>query len=121
MGYSEFGVGGESGFVRPSTFIAEQLVDTERGYAQGPERALLAALLFDGVQAYLNYASATTEAVRTRYREAFNWISRRSEDYVFDFESVCEALGIDADYLRLGLINACLSAVGERKRSRRSF
>ena len=66
-------------------------------------------------------SSATTEAVRSHYREAFNWINRRSEDYIFDFESVCEALGIDADYLRLGLINACLCTMGERKRSRRSF
>jgi len=121
MSYSEFSSIGEGQGGCGATFIAEQLVDSERGYARGPERALLAAILFDGVQAFLNYASASSEAVKARYREAYNWIVRRGDDYVFDFESVCEALGIDPDYLRLGLINACSAGVENRKKSRRSF
>jgi hypothetical protein len=119
MAYSEYG-SGESGGGHP-TCIAEQLVDVERGYAQGPERALLAALLFDGVQAYMNYACASSDAARVRYQEAFNWVSREGDEYVFSFENVCEALGIDAQYLRLGLLNACNSSLLERKKSRRSF
>lgn len=119
MAYNEFG-NGDEGFRGRGLGIAEHLIDCERGYAKGPERALMSALLFDGVQAYMNYATATSESTRTRYREAFNWITRAGEDYVFSFESVCEGLGIDAEFLRLGLTNACNSHPRKWRRSRRS-
>ena len=121
MSQAEFlGVGEWCGR-RGVTFIAEQLVDSEGGYARGPERALLAALLFDGVQAFLNYVAASSEGVKAKYREAYNWITRRGDDYIFDFESVCEALGIDSNYLRLGLINTCVSGLQNRRKNRRTF
>jgi len=100
--------------------IAEHLIDSERGFARGPERALMSALLFDGVQAYINYAGANSEAARLKYREAFSWVNRVGEDYVFSFDCVCEALGIDPQYLRLGLLNACSSPEHHCKRTRRS-
>ncbi len=118
MAYNEFEISDEQ-FRGRGLGIAEHLVDNERGFARGPERALMSALLFDGIQAYIAYATATTEAARARFREAFNWVNRVGEDYVFSFDSVCEALGIDAQYLRLGLINACNSR-RKWKRSRRS-
>ena len=119
MAYNEFGNGDEQ-FRGRGVGIAEHLIDSERGYAQGPERALMSALLFDGVQAYMNYATAACDAARNRYREAFNWVNSAGEDYVFSFESVCDALGVDAAYLRLGLLNACNSRPRKWRRGRTS-
>jgi hypothetical protein len=88
-----------------STDVAGEISMSAHGYADGPERDLLAALLFDGIQSYLSYLRASTTEARTRYREAFTWVHREGDAYVFSFESVCDALGIDADYLRYGLVN----------------
>ena len=110
--YSEYG-----GVTR---FVSD-IVDGTEGYAKGPERALLSALLFDGVQAYLSYMM--TESARTvdANKEAFFWVNDQNKDYVFSFDCVCEALGINPEYLRLGLINVCNSNRDEWKRGRRTF
>ena len=76
------------------------------GYAQGPERALLSALLFDAIQLFLAGRSPRSFADVSAFRETQAWIISHDREYVFSFENVCEALGIDPDYLRLGLINA---------------
>lgn len=101
--------------------IVEEIVDGNHGYARGPERALLSALLFDGIQAYMAYALHERGQERGECKEAYLWVHTAGSDYVFSFESVCEALGIDPDYLRLGLANAVNSAPGEWKRARRNF
>ncbi len=89
------------------------------GYAQGPVRALMSALLFDGIQAYINFKLADSAAKRARYREAVNWIKNGSTKYIFSFNCVCEALGIDAEYLRFGLANVAVSDRPVWKRTRR--
>lgn len=87
------------------TVIAQEN-EYRQGYADGPERALLVALLFDAVQAYLNYFKSEQIPKRQRDTEALNWINSFDRSYVFSFENVCEALGIDSSYLRYGLVNA---------------
>lgn len=105
---SELGTGG--------TLFIEDMALGERGYAVGPERELLSALLFDGIQSYLNYAGAEDSEAKSKYREAYAWIHRRGDEYIFSFENVCEGLGIDADYLRYGLANVCASGILKGKR-----
>jgi len=119
MSYSEFGTGGE--ITSQGTTVIHQVVDNQGGYARGPERSLLAALLFDGVQNYLNYCSAQSGSVRNRFQEAYNWVMSNETDYVFSFIGSCEALGIDYKYLRLGLINISNSYSDTIKKSRRNF
>lgn len=102
------------------TYIVEDVALSERGYARGPVRALMSALLFDGVQAYMNFASSAGGRSVRRYQEAYNWVHQRGSGYIFEFDSVCEALGIDPEYLRIGLANA-LNSRDERKKARRTF
>jgi hypothetical protein len=107
---------------RVGTVLLEDWVDSESGPAQGPERALMSALLFDGVITCLNYAGCTSASGQRRFRETFAWVSSADTEYVFSFHNVCECLGINPDGLRLGLINACNSKVAaSRKKSRRNF
>ena len=102
-----------------NTIIVDELLQSEKGYAMGPERSLFAALLFDGIQSYFLYANFTSKA-SARHREAYNWVHSGDSEYVFSFENTCEALGIDPSFLRYGLLNACHSSV-TRKRKRRTF
>lgn len=106
-------------FEPTQTLIAE--VQVTPGFAEGPERNLLAALLFDGIQSYMAYFFAKGTNAKTKYREAYSWIHSRNDDYVFSFENVCEALGLDPEYLRLGIANACASQAYSQTRSRRRF
>ena len=104
-----------------STLLVEEEFCSDKGYASGAERALMSALLFDGVQSYLNYSLATSTGQREKNREAFLWVNSKDESYVFSFENVCEGLGIDSDNLRLGIANFVSSHTEEFKRARRNF
>lgn len=104
-----------------TTFGVDEMSDGDRGYARGPVRSLMSALLFDGVQAYMMYETSSGATGRQRYREAFNWVHNKGKEYIFSFDSVCEALGIDADFLRYGLVNASTTYAAEWKRARRNF
>ncbi len=110
--------GSESVF---ATSVIEELLDGNKGYASGPERGLLSALLFDGVQAYIHYALASSPKEKTRYAEAFSWVMDTGVEYAFSFNNVCEALGLNPDYVRFGLANASTSLLVEAGKSRRNF
>ncbi|MDZ4786941.1 MAG: hypothetical protein SGJ02_12785 [bacterium] len=91
------------------------------GYAQGGERSLMTALLFDGIQSFISYACAQTEHEKSQFKEAFQWILDKRSDYIFSFENVCESVGVNSEYLRCGLINAANSQSFEWKKVRRNF
>jgi hypothetical protein len=101
--------------------VTDDIVESSRGYARGPERALLGALLFDGIQAYIAYAVALTPSEKARYVEAFNWVMDVTAEEPFSFNGVCEALGISQEYVRLGLSNASTSLLYEVGKVRRNF
>jgi hypothetical protein len=104
-----------------TTTVVDEIVESTRGYARGPERALLAALLFDGIQAYIAYALAVVPNDKARYLEAFNWVTDTSAEEPFSFNGVCDALGISPEYLRFGLANASTSLLFEVGKARRNF
>ena len=104
-----------------ATSVVDEIIGEERGYARGPERSLLGALLFDGIQAFITYSLAVAPAEKARYAEAFNWVMDRSADEPFSFNGVCDALGVSPEYLRLGLVNASTSLLHEVGKARRNF
>lgn len=116
MAYAEFA---SSGYGEQVTTLVQEVSDSGKGYAVGSMRLLMQALLFDAVQAYLMYANLGGRPGRAKYQEAVSWVEERGNDYVFSFDSVCEGLGIDPEYLRYGLANALNSP--EMKRCRRTF
>lgn len=99
----------------------EELVGESRGFARGPERALLAALLFDGVQGFIAYSIASSPAEKARNAEAFRWVMDTTSEETFSFIGVCEALGVSPEYLRFGLANASTSLLQEVSKVRRNF
>jgi hypothetical protein len=119
MAYVDFG-GGSDGGQNPKTFLADYFNSNE-GFARGPERALMSALLFDGIQSFMNFVCAETEATRTRYKEAYNWVAEEEDDYIFSFANVCQGLGVDPNFFRKGLMEACNSDDYEWKKARRNF
>ena len=98
----------EPDVVLPSQFLASD----EQGLSGG-ERKLMAALLSDGIEAYISQCTSAKYQVaangvalvakRRGKIDAREWVDTKDHAYVFSFDNVCECLGIDPEYLRLGL------------------
>lgn len=87
-------------------FVREQLEDLiggARGGVGGPERSLMQAMLQDAVLCLMRQAAPANERPQL-YAEARAWVESHSRAWVFSFESVCDALGINADYARRRLL-----------------
>jgi hypothetical protein len=90
-----------------------------QGYAYGPERALLAAILFDGIHACISYILTAASRRRSQFAEGYYWVMARESEYPFSFENVCDALGINPNYLRHGLLQASPAKLERVVRCRR--
>jgi hypothetical protein len=68
-----------------------------------PECRLLWAVLQDGVETYMKYATATDRRGRRLFREVEEWIMHDDPTWLYSFVSICYTLGLDPDYIRSGL------------------
>jgi hypothetical protein len=68
-----------------------------------PECQLLWAVLENGVEEYLKYATATSRRGKRLFREAEAWLMQDDPTWLCSFVSICHILGMDPDYLRTGL------------------
>jgi len=89
----------------PDLLLASQYADRVRPRAEAlsPERRLMAAVLEDAVHVYRTLAAATTPRQRALFADAEAWIESEDRSWIFSFESICDHLGLDPDYLRRGL------------------
>jgi hypothetical protein len=82
-----------------------------------PERRLMLAVLEDAIR---NLLLAKRAAISPRrVREDMAWFESVDRSDPFTFESVCDALGIDPDWLRGRLLAGALPARGKLRRSTR--
>jgi len=72
------------------------------GPLQG-ERRLMLAVLGDAVDCYRRGRGTRDPATRLLFDETRAWVESTDRRALFSFESICDALNIDADYLRRGL------------------
>ena len=97
----------------PETLLPEQLDLPGRQPPQG-ERLLLLAVLEDAIDCYRRCRRSRDPAMRLLFDETRAWVESRDHDTLFSFESLCEALDIDPDYLRRHLRQT--SEAGDRRR-----
>jgi hypothetical protein len=75
----------------------------QRSQACG-ERRLMAAILEDAIDCFQKYLWAKDNRSRTLRQEAENWFLADDESWPFSFANVCQALDLEPDFLRRGLI-----------------
>lgn len=93
-----------SSLFQPDTLLPEQYLDTFRRKLQlEPEKKLMLAILEDGIACFQKYVFARDGKGKALFREAETWVEETGGEAVFSFDSVCESLGLDADYVRRGL------------------
>src|SRR2546425_12021654 len=83
----------------PDILLPEQRVLPGRQAMQG-ERLLMLAVLEDALDCYRKCRRSRDAATRLLFDETRAWGESRERDTLFSFESICEALAIDPDYLR---------------------
>jgi len=104
---------------QPDTLLPDQYLDTfRRKLHLEPEKKLLLAILEDAVACYQKYLLARDAKGKALFHEAQDWLEDANGESVFAFDSVCEALGLNPDYLRRGLMewkNATLAQQSQAK------
>lgn len=91
-----------SGVFEPDVVLPSQFFGSASDGIIGGERRLMAALLSDGIESYISQSIAMLNHCGKK-TDAVEWVETQDHSYVFSFDMVCESLGLDAEYLRLGL------------------
>jgi hypothetical protein len=85
---------------------------------QDPEKALMVAVLRDAITCLEKYAVSRSSGNKRLFDEAIEWILSDDCEWLFSFNNVCEAVGVNPGYLRKGLIQMSersLTATSRRK------
>lgn len=94
-----------AGLLVPDTLTPEQFYAGVRAndLAIRPIKRLMLAVLEDAMRLYQTCASARSRARRRMFAEAEAWLLDRDADGPFAFDTICETLGIEPNWLRKGL------------------
>lgn len=68
-----------------------------------PEKKLMLAVLGDAVACFQNYSFPCNAREEALFRDAEGWFLEEKREWLFSFESICDALGFDPEYVRQGL------------------
>jgi hypothetical protein len=90
---------------QPDTVMPDQYLETFRRLTHlQPEKRLMLAVLEDGVACYQKYVMARDGRGKRIFKETEEWVLEEPSERLFCFANVCETLGLNADYLRQGLM-----------------
>jgi hypothetical protein len=62
------------------------------------------ALLEDAIVCFQDNFGTDCKRKQSLFEDAEQWILNRDASYIFSFENICDVLGLDAGYLRDGLM-----------------
>ena len=85
--------------VIPDNILPAQFLFTHPGWT--PEQLLCAAVLEDAVKMLL---VPETRHTRGQQKLDLAWVLSSEQNYAFDFLNICDALDLDADWIRAGVL-----------------
>jgi hypothetical protein len=89
---------------QPDTLLPEQYLDTfRRKLHLEPEKKLMLAILEDAIACYQKYSFARDSKGKALFEEAEAWVREPGSASIFAFDSVCESLALNPEYVRRGL------------------
>lgn len=92
-------------YLAPDLTLPEQYFYRQRNDdGMGAEKALMYAVLKDGIRCFYKHVGATRRKYRKMSAEAEEWLMDDTYDYAFSFRVICDTLDIDADCLRSRLV-----------------
>ena len=103
-----------AGIFAPDTLLASQYFDRIRRRRDlTGEQRLMCAIIEDGVEVYLKHCAAKYPNHRELFDAAEQWIETKDRTWIYSFDTICDYLGVDSDYLRRGLRAVKLRARGQ--------
>lgn len=104
---------------QPDTLLPDQYLDTfRRKLHLEPEKKLMLAILEDAIACYQKYLFARDSKGKALFQEAEEWLEEVNGAGVFAFDSVCETLGLNPDYLRRGMTEWKTAALTQRTQAK---
>jgi len=85
-------------------FQFDRIDDDGHAEAMIPEYRLMLAVIEDALVTFQTGLRSCNPIRRARSFEVEKWIRSRESDYVFSFESICSALGLDPACIRAGVL-----------------
>jgi hypothetical protein len=107
----------------PDILAIHQYSDHQGTSGRQPEKSLMSAVLLDAVECFQKYPVLHDEYENRLFKEAENWILDNDREWLFSFINICDALAIDPQYLRQGLLHwkqTAMRSVSTRERTKRS-
>jgi hypothetical protein len=102
------------GLFVPDTLLATQYFDRVRRRKDlTGEQRLMCAVIEQALDDYLKYAAGTDRARQGLFADAERWIESADRSWLYSFETICDHLGLDGDYVRAGLRRWKARARGE--------
>jgi hypothetical protein len=90
---------------QPDTLLAAHyFANLRRRTLLEPEKRLMLAVLEDAIHCFQDHLLTASGRKRRVFKEAQEWITEMSADWIFSFENVCETLGLNPAYVRQGLL-----------------
>jgi hypothetical protein len=84
----------------------EDFARIHRSRPLSPEHELMAAVLEEAIADYQRCWKARDKKGMDRFADAQAWILDSNSEWIFSFANCCEALGIEPDYVRQGLLRS---------------
>lgn len=102
---------------QPDVLLTEQYIENfRRKTPLEPEKALLLAILEDGVRCFQDNILPRNRKKQMLFEEAEAWLFSDEANGVFSFVSICGLLGFDPGYIRRGLRRWQQRAMGEKRK-----
>ena len=93
-----------SSLFQPDTLLSEEYFSNyRRRVPLEPEKALMLAVLEDGVRSFQENIFADSGKKRALFDEAREWLFNDGFEHVFSFSSIFSTLGLNPGYIRRGL------------------
>ena len=94
------GPGAAGDGLEPDVLALPEFENLHKRAALDRERALMYAVLEDALSCYRQYAGSRLPRTRQLHQEAREWMASEDRSSLFAFQTICEALEIDADVIR---------------------
>ena len=94
------GPGAAGDGLEPDVLALPEFDNLRKRAALDRERGLMYAVLEDALACYRQYAGSRLPRTRQLHQEAREWVASEDRSSLFAFQTICEALEIDADVIR---------------------